>query len=130
MCKLGNIKQVAGDAAHDLADLGVVVIAEGKLLQMGEKIGAHIGFNARAHHVAFGLHVIVGRCVDDAQQHIQRAQAQNQACGQFTCHAQRAVGDAAHNQRQHQLAHGGQARGHQVDDEQLSVFVKIRNKAL
>jgi len=73
--KLGNIKQVAGDAAHDLADFGVVVVAKGQLLQMGEKISAHIGFNARAHHVTFGLHVIVGRCVDDAQQHIQRAQA-------------------------------------------------------
>ena len=36
--KLGDIKQIAGHAAHDLADLGVVVKRKAQLLQMAEEV--------------------------------------------------------------------------------------------
>ena len=65
--KLGHIEQVVGDAAHDGAHFGVVVIGVVQPQQVVKGIAAHIGFNVHAHDVADAGHIILGGTVNDAQ---------------------------------------------------------------
>ncbi len=75
--KLRHIKQVAGDARHDLAHLGLAVIGEGQLRQVGKQALAHIALNLGAHDVPLGLHIIAAARLQKQQAHIQRAQLQH-----------------------------------------------------
>ena len=50
--KLRHLKQVGGDAGHNLAYLGFGIIAEGQLLQVVEQVVAHVGFHPGAHNVS------------------------------------------------------------------------------
>ena len=73
VAELGDVKQVVGDAAHDLAHLGVGVVGVAQLLQMGKGVPAHIGLDVGAHDVADARHIIVGGGVDEPQHQIQSA---------------------------------------------------------
>ena len=64
--ELRHLKQVAGDAGHDLAHLGVAVIGEAQRLQMGEEVVSHVALNEGAHDVPAGGHVEIGQRVHDA----------------------------------------------------------------
>ena len=71
--ELRHIKQVGGDAGHDLAHFCVVEIVEGQLLQMVEHCCTHICFDFRTHDVANGRHKEVGGRVHQAQKQVQGA---------------------------------------------------------
>ena len=61
------VHMVVGDAAHDGAHFGVVVIGVVQPQQVVKGIAAHIGFNVHAHDVADAGHIILGGTVNDAQ---------------------------------------------------------------
>ena len=75
--KFRHIEQIVGDAAHDLAHLGVVIVAVSQTLQMGKGIPAHVGLDVDAHDMAGAAHIIAGRAVNQAQHQIQRRQFQH-----------------------------------------------------
>ena len=54
--ELGHVEQVVGDAAHDGADLGVVVVGVVELEQVVEGVPAHIRLDVDAHDVADARH--------------------------------------------------------------------------
>ena len=126
--ELRHVVQVGRDAAHQLADLGVVVVGVLQHLQMGEHVPAHVGFNLRAHAVTDGLHVIIGRRVDHAQKHVHAAHRQNQANRERGNVRRRALGDFAHDHRQHQLAQRGHRRAEQVEQHDLHVRLEVRRE--
>ena len=53
--QLTDLLEVAGEAAHDLAGLVLIVVAEGELLQVVEEVGAHVGLHPHAHDMALVL---------------------------------------------------------------------------
>ena len=52
MQKLCNVKQIAGDSAHQLSYLCIIVKSKRKLLHMGKDFRTHIVFHLRPHHMA------------------------------------------------------------------------------
>ena len=128
MGKLGHIKQVVGDAAHDLAHLGVGIVGVTEALQMGKGIPAHVGFNVDAHDVAVGSHVIVGRTVDQPQHQIQGGQFQHDACRQGNGGVGGGVGQVAHDLGQHNVAQGRQCSTDQVENQDALVPHQIGQK--
>ena len=126
--KLRHLKQVAGDAGHDLAHLGIAVIGEAQRLQVGEKIVAHVALDKGAHDVPARGHVEVGQRIHDAQKHVDAAHPQHKAhreCGKIVGGQ---IGHVAHDQGQHQVAHGGQRRARQVQKQHAPVLFKIGQK--
>ena len=69
--KLRYVKQVIGNAAHDLTDfiVGVVVLAQP--LEMVKGIAAHIGLDVHAHHMAHIRHKELRRRVHQTQHQIE-----------------------------------------------------------
>ena len=99
--KLGNVKQIVCYARHYRADLCVVVIREGKLLQMREHIPAHIGFNTRSHYVTDGRHIIVCRRVYNPQHKVKRTDLNDKAYRQRSRGGNGSVGYFSYYHRQH-----------------------------
>ena len=124
--KLCNIEQIVGDAAHDLAHLGVGKITVRKLLQVIERVAPHIRFNARAHYMPGVGHKVVGRAVDEPQYKVQRAHAQDVAGGETGKIARAPVGDGAHDHWQHQLAHRGERGAEQIEAQNALVPGQVR----
>ena len=59
MGQLGDLKQVVGGPAHQLAGAVLVVKGEGQVLHMAEHIPADVRLDAHAHHVPVVAHDIV-----------------------------------------------------------------------
>ena len=52
MGKLGDLEEVAGGAAHELAGAVLVIKGEGQALHVAEEVPADVRLDAHAHHVA------------------------------------------------------------------------------
>ena len=125
MGELRHLKQVAGDAGHDLAHLGVAVIGKAQRLQMGEEVVSHVALNEGAHDVPAGGHVEIGQRVHDAQKHVDAAHPEHKAHRKSGEVIGGQVGHIAHDEGQHQVAHGGQRRAHQIQKQHAPVLFKI-----
>ena len=126
--ELGHIEQVVGDAAHDGAYLGVVVVGVVQLEQVVKGIAAHIRLDVHAHDMTDAGHVIAGCTVDDAQHKIECCQPQHDARRQGDAHAHGGVGDGAHDLGQHDVTQGGQRCTEQVQKQGLFVLCQIGQK--
>ena len=127
--KFGHIEQVAGDACHQLADLGVCKIAERQLLQMAEQRRAHIGFDFCAHHVADVRHEVGGGHIDQPQNEVQRRHTQHQTHTQAGHIIHADLRQIAHHHRQADLAQGGQGGADQVEQQHARIGAEIGGKA-
>ena len=58
MCKRGNVKQIRYQLAHHLPGVVLVIIGEGELLVMVEKLLSHISLHLGAHHMSLVAHII------------------------------------------------------------------------
>ena len=126
--ELGHIEQVVGDAAHDSAYLGVVVVGVVQLEQVVKGIAAHIRLDVHAHDMTDAGHVIAGCTVDDAQHKIECCQPQHDARRQGDAHAHGGVGDGAHDLGQHDIAQGGQRCTEQVQKQGHFILCQIGQK--
>ena len=104
--KLGHIEQIVGDAAHDGANLGVIVVGVVEQQQMVKGIPAHVGLDVHAHDVADAGHEILGRTVDDAEHKVDARQLEHDTSGQGDAHAHGRVGDGAHDLGQEDVTQG------------------------
>ena len=95
--ELGHIEQVVGDAAHDGADLGVVVIGVVEQQQVVEGIAAHVGLDVDAHDVADAGHEILRRSINDAEHEVDARQLEHDAGRQGDAHPHGRVGDGTHD---------------------------------
>ena len=96
---------------------------------MAEQGGAHVGFNFRTHDVTDVCHIIGACGVNDAQDKIQHAQADNQIrcqCGKIVLGE---IHDVSHDDRKCQLANGGERGTEQVQNQRGNIRLKIRSKA-
>ena len=126
--ELSHVKQIVGDAPHDGAHLGVVVVGVIQLQQMVKGIPAHIRFNMHAHDMTDAGHIIAGCAVDDAQHKVERRQLQHDACRQGDTHPHGRVGDDAHDLGQHDIAQGRQRCTEQVKAQHHLIVCQIRQK--
>ena len=76
--ELRDIKEVRRDPRHQLADLGVVVVAERDAQQVGEQVLAHIAFDHHAHRVSDIDHIIARADVHELQRPVDRGEGQHQ----------------------------------------------------
>ena len=129
MSELGNIKQVAGDAGHELADLGVVVVGVRELLQMGEQVFSHIRLDPGTHHVAHIGHIVVGGSVDDPKHQIKRSYLQNHPNSEAQNIVGGLVGDKPYDEGQSQLTQSGEKGKDEVQRQYPSIFFEIRCKS-
>ena len=127
--KLGHIEQVVGDAAHDGAHLGVVVVGVVQTQQVVKGVAAHIRLDVHAHDVADAGHIVAGRAVDDAQHEVQRRQPQHDARRQGDANPHGGVGDGAHDLGQHDVAQSSQCGTEQVQEQGLFVLDQIGQEA-
>ena len=127
--ELGHIEQVVGDAAHDGADLGVVVIGVVEQQQVVEGIAAHVGLDVDAHDVADAGHEILRRSINDAEHEVDARQLEHDAGRQGDAHPHGRVGDGAHDLGQDDVAQGGQRCAEQVKKEDALILGQIRQKA-
>ena len=74
MGKFGHIKQVVGNAAHDLPNFGIGIIGVAQPLQVGKGIPPHIGLNVNAHDVAAAGHKILCGTINQSQNEIQQGE--------------------------------------------------------
>ena len=125
--KLGHIEQVVRDAAHDLADLGVVVVGVVELQQMVKGIAAHIGLNMHAHDMANAGHKVAGCTVNDAQHKVERRQLQHGFGRQGRCRDR--VCQGAHDFGQGNVAQGRQCGAEQIKGQHAAVLDQIGEKA-
>ena len=126
--ELGHIEQVVGDAPHDGAHLGVVVVGVIQLQKMVKGIPAHIRFNMHAHDVADAGHIVAGCAVDDAQHKVERRQLQHDARRQGDAHPHGRVCDDAHDLGQHDIAQGRQRCAEQIKAQHHLIVCQIRQK--
>ena len=103
MGKLGNIKQVTGNARHQCADLGIVVKRKAQLLQMCKKIAPHIGFDFATHHMSDICHIVVSDRVNQTHDQIGYAAGNDQTHGQGFGAPLRFAGYLTHQHRQKQF---------------------------
>ena len=127
--ELGHVEQVVGDAAHDGADLGVVIIGVVEQQQVVKGVAAHVRLDVDAHDMADAGHEILGRAVDDAEHEIEPGQLEHDAGRQRDAHTHGRVGDGAHDLGQDDVAQGGQRRAEQVKEEHALILCQIRQKA-
>ena len=124
--KLGHIEQVVGDAAHDLADLRVVVVGVVEPQQVVKGVAAHVGLDVYAHDVPDAGHKVACRAVDDAQHKVERSQPQHGV------HGQRGGGDGvrqcAHDGGQGDVAERRQRGAEQIKGQYAAVLGHIRQK--
>ena len=125
--KLGHIEQVVRDAAHDLADLGVVVVGVVELQQMVKGIAAHIGLDMHAHDMANAGHKVAGCTVNDAQHKVERRQLQH-GFGRQGRRRDR-VCQGAHDFGQGNVAQGRQCGAEQIKGQHAAVLDQIGEKA-
>ena len=127
--ELRYVKQVAGDAGHDLPHLGVAVIGKAHLLQMFKQGVAHVPLDIGAHHMAPGHHNVVGHGIDQTQKHVYAAHLQHIGHGQGGGAAAGKAGNAAHDHGQHQVAQRGQHGAEQVQRQHAPIGTEIGQKA-
>ncbi len=128
MGKLRHVEKVVGDAAHDLAHLGIVIISVGEPLQMTVGVPAHVCLNPGSHHMPHVGHVIAGQTVHNAQAEVQKSQSSHGLNGEGRQIPDPFVCDIPHNQRQHKLTHCGHGRAEQIQHQSAPVLLKIRDK--
>ena len=126
--ELGHVKQIVGDAPHDGAHLGVVVVGVIQLQQVVKGIPAHIRFDMHAHDMADAGHIIAGCAVDDAQHKVERRQFQHDARRQGDAHPHGRVCDGAHDLGQHDIAQGRQRCAEQIKAQHHLIVCQIRQK--
>ena len=78
---------------------------------------------------AHGLHEVVRRRVDHAQQQVNAAQGQHELPGEAGGVGLAAMGDFRYEHRQHQLAHGGQQRAAEVEHDGLLMLAEVGQEA-
>ena len=126
--ELGHVKQVIGDAPHDGAHLGVVVVGVVQTQQVVKGVAAHIRLDVHTHDVADAGHIVAGRAVDDAQHKVERRQLQHDARRQGDAHSHGRVGDDAHDLGQHDIAQGRQRCAEQIKAQHHLIVCQIRQK--
>jgi len=99
-------------------------------LQVGKEVGAHIGFDFRAHYVSHRRHIIVGTGVDYPQHQIKNAAPYHKGVGKAFKIGGGNVGYPSYYEGKHQLAKGGKSRTKQVKGENVAVFFEIGQKTL
>ena len=129
MGKFRYIKQVAGDPAHDLSDLGVGIIGAAKPLQMGKGIGTHVCFNIDTHDMTVRTHIEIGGCVNDPQGKVQQRHVSDH-CDSQGCRVEHgSVGQSAHDPRQGDITQCRQRRAQQVQGKHTFIFQQIWRKS-
>ena len=68
--EFGDVEKVGGDTGHKRTDLGVVIIRERELLQVGEEILPHIGLDLGSHNMTHGGHIVVCGGVDYSENYV------------------------------------------------------------
>ena len=126
--KFGHVKQVVGDASHDLADLGVGIVGVAQPLEMGKGVPPHVGLDVDAHDVAGAGHVVVGGAVNKPKNQVQYSQFEHDPGGQGNGGIGGGVGQIAHDLRQHNVAQGGQRRAEQIKEQNAPVSHQIRHE--
>ena len=126
--ELGHVKQIVGDAPHDGAHLGVVVVGVIQLQQMVKGIPAHIRFDMHTHDMTDAGHIVAGCAVDDAQHKVERRQLQHDARRQGDAHPHGRVCDGAHDLGQHDIAQGRQRCAEQIKAQHHLIVCQIRQK--
>ena len=124
--ELGHVKQVVGDAAHDLADFGIIIIGMVQPQQMVKGVATHVGLDMHTHDMPDAGHKVAGRAVDDAQYKVQCRHPQH------GIHRQRGgrdrVGQRAHDGRQGNIAQRCQRRAKQIKKQYTLVLNKVGQK--
>ena len=126
--ELGHIEQVVGDAAHDGADLGVVVVGVVELEQVVEGVPAHIRLDVDAHDVADARHEVLRRAVDDPEHKVDRRQLEHDGRRQGNADAHGRVGDGAHDLGQDDVAKSRQCGAEQIKEQRGLVLGQIRQE--
>ena len=125
--KLGYIKEVVCNSAHNLSDLGIVIIGVGQHLQVSVCVAAHIGFNLRPHYMTLARHIIVCKAVDYTKRQIQKTQP----CDCFDREAcdigKSGIRNIPDNHRQHNFAHSGEQCAEQIYRKSAFVRLKVRH---
>jgi len=129
MGELGHVKQVAGDARHDLADFCLAVIGKGQLRQVGEEVGAHVPLHLGAHDVSLGLHIITAASFQQQEPDVGQAQFEHDVQRDAAKILYRKVGDPLDDQRKDQRAHCGQHSAQQVHGQDVQVRFVVGDKA-
>ena len=126
--ELGHVEQIVGDAAHDGADLGVVVVGVVQQKQVVKGVAAHIRLDVDAHDVTDAGHEILGGTVDDAEHEIEPGQLEHDARRQGDAHPHGGVGDGAHDLGQDDVAERRQRGAEQVKEQHALVLGQIRQE--
>ena len=126
--KFRHVKEVIGDAAHDLPDFGIVVVGRGQAQEMGVRVAAHIGLDIGSHHMPLISHVICREAVDDTKDQIQKRQLRHDfQCKRFQAlHA--GICQVAYDHRERQLRQAGKACAGQILCDRCFVFAVIGQK--
>ena len=129
MGEFRDIKQVAGDPAHDLTDLGIGIIGAAKPLQMSKRISAHVCFNMNAHDMTMRTHIEIGCSINDAQGEVQQCHISDhrdcKRCRVKHC----CIGQSAHDPRKGNITQGGQRCAQKVQGKHTFIFHQIRCKS-
>ena len=124
--KLGHVKQIVGDAAHNLADLRVIVVSVVQPQQVIKGVAAHIRLDMYAHDVADAGHKVTGRAVDDAQHKVERRHFQHGVHGKGR--SADGICQVAHDGGQRDIAERCQRGAEQIKRQHAAVFDHIRKK--
>ena len=110
MEQLTDVKQVVGDAAHQLPYLLIIIKAEGQLLVMGKNFVAHIVFHFCAHDMSVISNKIIAIAFQYDQSSHNNGQSQNhmQRFGKLSVnHIIGYIADDQGNYQSNACAHAG-----------------------
>ena len=123
--QLGNLKEVAGDPAHQLAGAILVVEGEGQVLHMGEQVPANVGLHPHPQQVA----PVGDDEVEYPLEHIGQGQGghDGEEGGEELVGQQGLHGPAGHHGEE-QVHNADQQGAHHIQQEQLPVGLVIGGK--
>ena len=79
MCKLSDIKKVAGDSRYELSRLILAVIRIRQTLALLVQIATHVCFDFGTHHMSGVLHVVVRDNINASKYYINHSNPDDQA---------------------------------------------------
>ena len=123
--QLGDLKEVAGDPAHQLAGAVLVVEGEGQILHMGEQVPADVGLHPHAQQVA----PVGDDEVEYTLEHIGQGQGghDGEEGGKELVGQQGLHGPAGHHGEE-QVHNADQQGAHHIQQEQLPVGLVVGGK--
>ena len=127
--ELRHVEEVGRDARHDLPHLRIVEVRERELLQVGEEVAAHVRLDLRAHDVADGGHEKRGAHIDELQEHVEQADAQDVLDREPREIVDAHIRELLDDERQRELAHRRQRRAEEIENQNPFVLDEIRREA-